>query len=386
MSILKVGRNRKDGTRPYTLWVSVRNRGERIRLRSPEQTLEGARRYERMLRRTLAEHGTLDVLHTPSPTPEATFGELIERWTNDKVANVRKVSGRRTKICILRVHLLPHFGGVKLSDIDEGRVDSFVASLKRRGLHQKTVNNILTVLRTALTDGVRWKMLDRVPAFRLERAERADPRFLLEDEARRLVDAAPPGMWRAMVLMAITTGLRFNELLALEWSDVRIDQRSARIARGEVLGEVGTPKSGKPRTVPLNDETAAAINALPRSTARVFPMPPTLASPYFYALRELRRMCRVAGINAPVGWHTLRHTYATLSILARVPLNVVKKVMGHASIATTDHYVDMADSLLHEGSAAFPSLVERQPADSISANDTMDSSDEESENPVPTLA
>lgn len=359
MPVLEI--KRRNGRKP-ALWVDIRFNRTRIRKRSPDQTMEGARCYERLLRRTLAEQGNLDSLGPTVRPQDTTFAQFIERWQHDVVDPKGKLSGRRTKRTILRIHLVPRFGPTRLAEIDASAIDGFAADLARRGLGPKTINNVLTVLRTALRDAVRWGLLRELPPIRLERVKPPPPRFLSREEASRLVASAPDGLWRAMVLMAVTTGLRANELLALEWRDVKLSQRIAIISRGEVHGVVDTPKNGESRTVPLNHELLAALAGLRHETERVFPMPP-LQEPYQHAWQRLHAISRDAGIDPPISWHVLRHTYATLSLMAGVPITAVRDIMGHSTIKTTDIYSHYAKNLLGHAADMFPRLAPGQPMD-----------------------
>ncbi|MBZ0116550.1 MAG: site-specific integrase [Sandaracinaceae bacterium] len=324
--------------------------GQRHRKPSPVNTRQGADAYERQLREKILTHGSITDL------PDVTYGELAERWLREYVEPRAKRSGVRTKRSVLRAHLLPRFGRRRLRDIDAASIDRMIADLRRQGLEAKTVNNVVTVLRASLRKAVTWRLLRAVPECELLPARDPEFRFLEAHDVERLVLAAPPGVWRAMILFAAYTGLRANELLALEWTRVDLGRRFATVSQGEVEGHVDSTKTERIRRVPLSPEVLDALAALPRTSPRVFPMPP-LRHPYHHALDALRAISRQAGIAPPVTWHVLRHTFATLALAGGAPLTVVRDVLGHTTIEMTNRYVHAATTMLHMATDALPRLT-----------------------------
>ncbi|MGD0526288.1 MAG: tyrosine-type recombinase/integrase [Polyangiaceae bacterium] len=90
----------------------------------------------------------------------------------------------------------------------------------------------------------KWQLRAPPPAFD----------FLTFDEATRLVDAAG-GIWRTMILVAMRTGLRHGEVLALRWQDVDLVAGRLMVRQALSAKRIDTPKNGRSREVPLSDET-----------------------------------------------------------------------------------------------------------------------------------
>ncbi|MCC7537515.1 MAG: site-specific integrase [Deltaproteobacteria bacterium] len=322
-------------------------RGKRNRIRSPDNTASGARIFEQNIRLALREGGNLKRLDPRELEAEPTFRAFAERWMRDYVEVNNKPSEVRTKRSILRVALLPSFDRNTLREIDAAAVERFKASQLRRGVGAKTLNNYLAVLRRALVIAQEWGLLDRLPKIRpLPFAEKPITSLRL-DEAYRLANAAAPGPWRAMILLAALTGVRYDELIALQWEDVRLTETPARlvVSRGAVRGVVGSTKTYRARSIPLPPDAIRLLKEHPRG-----PSPLVFARggglmPHTTACRWLQKAARAAGLTG-VGWHVLRHTYVTELGKRGAPLHTVQRLAGHSNIQTTMRYAHVTPEML----------------------------------------
>ena len=111
-------------------------------------------------------------------------------------------------------------------------------------------------------------------------------------------------------------------------------------------------KSGKPRLVWLTDEGRALFEAFTAGRQGknfIFPRPDGKPWGRDMQQRRLRKACERAGINPPTNFHALRHTYASLLVMAGVPLVVVAKNLGHADTRMCErHYMHLAPSYVAE--------------------------------------
>ena len=216
-----------------------------------------------------------------------------------------------------------------------------------RYLSQKTTNNCLTVLRRMLSIARKRGLIGVVPEVEWLRPPKPDFDFFTFEESQRLLDAAD-GEWRTMILVALRTGLRFGELLALRWQDVDLVAGRIVVRQNWVNGALGTPKSGHSREIPLGEEVLKALNShrhlrgpLVFSTmaGEVF----TVGEPRYW----LARFCRKAGLRE-IGWHTLRHTSASHLAMRGAPLKAIQELLGHATIQMTMRYAHLAPEISRE--------------------------------------
>lgn len=243
---------------------------ERFRRLSPVDTRSGAQEYELFLRREIAAHGSLDHLDPKNRVEEPTFAEFAERWLVEYVDVENKPSERRSKRSKLRSHLLPAFGTLRLAEVTTSRINDFRRALLAKGLREKTVNNCLTILRRMLRAAMDDGLVASLPVIRFLKSAPPLMSFLSPDEAERLVEGAEPGVWRAMILFALRTGLRASELIALDWAHVDAARGVACVCRGEVGGAMSSTKSNRIRHVPVPTDAMATLLALPDRHGRVF--------------------------------------------------------------------------------------------------------------------
>jgi integrase len=316
------------------VWRTPGKPERRVRRVSPSQTKAGATTYELQVRAALLA-GTFEAEATVAPLLDAFVVEYLRAAaTNNKPSTVD------SKRAIFERHLLPVLGRQRLDAIGVREIESLKADLAQR-LSPKTINNCLTVLRHALATAVQWKLIATVPAVQWLRVPEQDFRFLDFDEAQRLV-AAAQGADRTMVVVALNTGMRLGEMLALRWSDIDLKAGRLVVRRAVARGIVGTPKSGRSREIPLNDTVTRALEQHRHLRGPlVFCTDDGRMLTKNEAKAPLARARRRSGI-VELGWHDLRHTFASHLVMRGVPLKAVQELLGHATIEMTMRYAHLA--------------------------------------------
>ncbi|MDR3323749.1 MAG: site-specific integrase [Zoogloeaceae bacterium] len=181
-------------------------------------------------------------------------------------------------------------------------------------------------------------------------------RRLAFEEARRLIVEAKQSSSRHLadfILLALSTGCRRGELLKLQWS--RVDLKANLI----LLGEQDT-KTGRRRSVPLNEDARAALLNLARFRATHCP-----DSPWVFAHKDgshqaairtaFQTALRKVGIT-DFRIHDLRHTCASWLVSAGQPLPAVRDLLGHSTITMTERYAHLAPENVRAAVAVLPSV------------------------------
>lgn len=314
--------------------------GERCRKKSPLNTEEGALAYEMFLRKEASLWGSVGAaLRANAPANRApcpTLAEFMPRWFAGYVAANNRPMERNAKRFIADGYLVPELGNLRLCDIGPEEVERYKGRRRAEGLAAKTVNNHLAVLHKCLVCAKEWKaMRTEVPRMPVLRAPEPAFRFLSPEECGRLL-AAARGQLRTMVLAGLRTGLRFCELSALRWEDVDLARGFLTVSRSAVGGHVSPPKNGRVRHVPLTGELVDALSELPRACGLVFHRRGDLLG-YRAAQTALARASAEAGVGR-IGWHALRHTFASRLVSLGASLLAVQKLLGHSSIQVTMRY------------------------------------------------
>lgn len=321
-------------------WVDFRWRGRRIRKRAPLQSKRGAVAFEQQLRTEFVDDEAHGV--DPFAGPRPTLAEFSTRWMNEYVAAYNRPSSAREKRSYLANHLLPAFGHFRLDEIDTRSIDRFVVATRER-VSPKTLNNILATLRRCLRVAVEWRLLRQAPLIRGVRVVQRPIAFLKEDELTAIIAAAPTERWRVFFVVVADTGMRFGEAAALRWLDVDLGQcPSVHISRGAARGVIGPTKTGSTRTVPLTRRAAAALLTLRIGEGLIFPQDNGGVLRPEWTLNILHRACARAKVTR-IGWHGLRHTYATRLCQRGVPLRNVQALLGHTTIIMTSRYAHEGD-------------------------------------------
>jgi integrase len=228
-------------------------------------------------------------------------------------------------------------GKMKGRDTDPNDAE---ATRRRRS----TANRTLTILKAALNHAWREGKTPSDDAWRRIRpfpeADAARVRYLSTEEARRLLYACDED-FREIVEAALLIGARYGELAAVIVADFNRD-----------IGTVHTrtSKAGKARHVVLNDEARALFERLTTGRGgdqRIFLKANGTMWGKSHQHRPLKVACERARISPPVDFHSLRHSWASLSIMAGAPLLVVAQNLGHADTRMVErHYGHLAQSFV----------------------------------------
>jgi len=289
-------------------------------------------------------------------TENMTVGEYLDRWLNDSDKGSVRTSTYERHEQIVRLHLKPALGRLKLSKLTPAHVQGLYRDKLDSGLSPATVQKIHTVLHKALTQALKWNMIPRnaADAVKVPRPVPEEMHPLSPDEARNLIEAARGDKLEAPYILAVHTGMRQGELLGLKWEDVDLNEGVIHIRRTVVRSggriSLGEPKTkGSRRPVHLTGAAVEALKAhlerqledierlgdLYRDHGLVFTSEVgTLINPSNLRRRSFAPLLQRAGLPR-IRFHDLRHTCATLLLSRNVHPKYVQELLGHATVAIT---------------------------------------------------
>lgn len=306
----------------------------------PEARLELARIQTEISRGTFVEPSTLTVAEH--------LTHWLERKSTFEGRSPSTVAGYSVNI---DRHITPYLGKHLLTKLTPSHIQRFYDRLHDSGLSNKTIKNIHGILRCALNQAVKQDVLVKNPADKVDvpRVDRPRITIATEIDLMKLYVAIDESPYRIPIRLALATGARRGEVLALKWSDFDADRGLLTIQRAvvQVKGNVvykGT-KSGNVRVLQLGPTIIAEL--VEHQTAQAERLnvigirdtygdwictdfhgkaqtPSGLGTAYY-------RLKKSTGIEVTL--HGLRHTWVTEQLAAGVASETVQKASGHATMA-----------------------------------------------------
>jgi integrase len=237
-------------------------------------------------------------------------------------------------------------------------VARFNRSLRERGISPSTRAKHLRVLGACLQSAVRHGYAARNPVRDLPPAEKPRPErkeaaYFENDETPRLFAELPDGLIKTLFLVALKTGMRQGELLALRWDDVDVIDGVIRVRRSFTAGALSSPKNHERRDVDLTRDLVELLGewwgacGKPYGSTLVFPG--ETASGHLSGSNLLRRFLYPAMLRAGIPrlgateegrvFHSLRHTYSKRALESGARITWLSRHLGHSSLkVTTDIY------------------------------------------------
>jgi integrase len=273
-----------------------------------------------------------------------TLSEFVRAEWKPNAALALKKSSMRIYGFQLERHIFPALGSMSLRDINRAQIEVCLSDMKRKGHATSTLRNIRATFSTVLQSAVERGFLTKNPAhgIRIREADtKPEPRFYSSAEIRRLL-AVLPEPCRSVVAVAVLTGMRIGEILALRWKRVDTLRGTIAVAENYSCGEFVTPKTkSSRRVIPISSALTGVLEkhraegegcspeALVFRTCKGTPL-----NAKNLCNRELAPACD--RIQQPrVSWHSFRHTHATLLGDTGGSLKTAQALLGHSDLETT---------------------------------------------------
>jgi len=275
-----------------------------------------------------------------------TFGELTDHYTRTEMTEDgrRAYSTRAGYESYIRLWILPKWKDYLLSNIHTVDVEAWLSTLTLADGSKAKIRNVMSGI---FTHAMRYEWSTRNPIKLVRQSAKREqcPDVLTADEVSALLNELH-GLCYTAVLLAVCTGLRVSELLALKWSDVDFDKAEIRPCRAivdQVIGTLKTEASGK--AVPMSTALASALldwrGCCPYNQAEdyIFGSPDMHGTQPYWPENLMRRYIKPAamraGIDKRIGWHSFRRTLATLLQANGTSVKATQDLMRHASSKIT---------------------------------------------------
>lgn len=294
-----------------------------------------------------------------------TLSDYLVDWlagTRSRVGHDLSATGWRDYEIHVRRHITPRLGDVPLQALDRNQVKAFYgwvqeghSSRDGRKPTPKTIYNIHLTLHRALEDAVADALIARNPASGARQAPRPQHEMLTwdADQLHTFLTATAKDRLNPLWRMTAMSGMRRGEVLGLRWDDLDVKASTVTVNRQWKRGDRGLvlapPKTDRGRrTIDIDAETVDVLKRWRRvqleermaqegdrqDTGFIFTRQDGRPQDVDVVSQRFDRIVERLGLS-PVRFHDLRHTHATLLLLAGVPAHVVSMRLGHRSVAFT---------------------------------------------------
>lgn len=326
-------------------YIDVPGQAKRRKVSVPLGSIHSLKKPEakRKLRSLLEEVGLNCDNHLERITITRTFGEEAAWWRENKLS-LFKPSCQEGMGSHLDKYILPRFGSLPLTSVDEKRVQEFIADLARtkyrlpngsaRFLSPKSIRNVVGVVKQVLGIKV-W----RDWTLRFPECSKKEQRFFSPEESLAIIDEAK-GQWKLLFATLACTGLRCGECFGLHIEDLDLANGQVHVRRSVWNGQELTTKTQSGNRVvniepKLVEMLAAHVGT--RKTGRVFQTRTGTPFSKGNVRRKLREILKK--LKLPMGGlHAFRHGRVSLLQQLGIPDDLRLKWIGHSSLDMSRQY------------------------------------------------
>jgi integrase len=367
---LDIGHIRQRGdSYEYTIPLGTAANGKRKRI-----TKGGFKNYQEAQKHMIQTAHELNVGTYVKPTQETT-GDYMAKWVRQKNGQIEHATYTNF-LGYLNNYFLPHIGHIKLSNLQPKNIQHMYDTMSAQGLSSQTIKHVHNCLRQGLDYAVRTDAIKKNPATlcMLPKMRRSIPDTWSIEEIQQFLRYAKSSRFYAAFLIAIFTGARQGEILALKWGDIDFNKKTlhikaslAKIKKGYGLKLPKTKRSI--RKISLYDfvveELVAIRDSIPEGNKKQYNQSghfivSTRDGNYLVKttlLKEWKKLIQESGVK-PIRFHDLRHTHATILLQSGTNPKVISERLGHSAVSITLDIYSHLTPVMEEGlNSAMSQLV-----------------------------
>lgn len=345
--------------------------GERLSFTG--ETRKAAQKWLRNISNEIERGLTLD-------GAKITFEEFLAEWLSTKQHHVAQQT--HAYYCqLVRDYITPALGKTRLRDLNSRQIQRFYNGKVAEGVGLRTVQKTHTVIHAALNSARKFGIIPYNPddATNPPKPKPKTMQFLNQEQIRLLLEVAKMTKDRnyALYYLAIVTGMRQGELLALKWENIDLDKgilnvklNLKRIPGGGLMLDKPKTKSSV-RSIKIGPESIKILEAEKQQIAVeseaaadywqaenfVFPSTNGTAMDPSNLIKQFRKLLKTAGLPK-IRFHDLRHTAASLMLNNGIDVLVASQRLGHAQPSITlDVYGHLMPSIQNEAANILDTLI-----------------------------
>lgn len=234
---------------------------------------------------------------------------------------------------------------LELHTIDKFITHTFARTPRGASLYYRT-------LKAAFSKAVLWNYISENPLKKIKspKVSKAFPVFISETELKAILENTKDAYLKDLFFTAFYTGMRLGELVNMKWSWVDLNQNQITAQCSDTF----TTKSKKERLIPFNSNLKTIfVNRFPKlfninNDEYVFSKIPGIKFNEDFISKKFKDSVRAAKLDERIHFHTLRHSFASLLVQRGVSLYVVKELLGHEALLTTQIYSHLQQQNLRD--------------------------------------
>ena len=245
--------------------------------------------------------------------------------------------------------LINFTGDIQLNKLDLRALDKFITATFSRT--PRGASLYYRTLKAAFSKAVLWNYISENPLkkIRSPKVAKTFPIFITEEELKFILSNTQEEVLRNLFLLAFYTGMRLGELISMKWSWIDFKQNQITVKCSEEF----TTKGKKERVIPINQNLRTVLT-------NFFPKVISITDDYVFSringvklnddfiAKKFKKAVRASKLNDKVHFHTLRHSFASLLVQRGVSLYVVKELLGHEELTTTQIYSHLQQQNLRD--------------------------------------